>query len=265
MAVSRNIYVSDGVSKAFTVSTSIDSKSNVKVYYTVGEVDNVLLDNEYDILENIVITKEPIISGATVTILVSSDGSGLELPPSKLDEIYDSIDNINITAQHINNVDVVADNIEPTNNVGSYIQDVINTSTIKDDIVTVSADRENIIIVASDIDTTKESNSGDYGSITEQVTGYGGSSIIDTVADKIQDVTTNSTNMQHIVTNSNNINNIIGVDNNKNNIDNVADNKDNIDTVVSMQGKIDTILDNIDDINSLADNNNDLTINLGGL
>ena len=223
MAISQNEYISNGSNNTFTLSGTPLSKSHIKVYYQHNGSDIVLLDEEYDLLENIVIIKKPIPAGDKIIINVSSDGSGLDMPPSKLDTIYSSIDEIIINAENISSINTVSDNIDSVNNVNNKTNEIVELSNRKEKI-------DELYIRKNKIDELEDRKNK-----------------IDTlfdVKDKIDNLSSISDNIVSVSNVSNNINSIVSYSNDIKKIgENISDYNDS-GVVTNINLKPDDLLRN---------------------
>ena len=118
----------------------------------------------------------------------------LDIIINEIERVYDSTDNIDITANNINNVNTVADNIANVNTVAGDIDSVVTTATNIKDVNTVAQNKASLNITAANIEDIKTVSSikGDVHTVA------GNNTNVTTVATNISDVNTAASNMAAI-------------------------------------------------------------------
>lgn len=87
MAIVTHPFDGDGTTKNFTVSSTILSKSHVRVDLFYDSVDHEIPASDWDILSATVVFKTAPASGQVVKVTVSDDGSGLDTAPSDISDL----------------------------------------------------------------------------------------------------------------------------------------------------------------------------------
>ena len=118
----------------------------------------------------------------------------LDIFVNAIERVYESTDNIDITANNINNVNTVADNIANVNTVAVDIDSVVTTATNIKDVNTVAQNKASLNIAAANIEDIKSVSSikGDVHTVA------GNNTNVTTVATNISDVNTAATNIAAI-------------------------------------------------------------------
>ena len=118
----------------------------------------------------------------------------LDIFVNAIERVYESTDNIDITANNIKDVNTVADNIANVNTVAGDIDSVVTTATNIKDVNTVAQNKASLNITAANIEDIKTVSSikGDVHTVA------GNNTNITAVGNNISDVTTAATNIEAI-------------------------------------------------------------------
>jgi len=113
MAITTELFDGNGTDKNFTVSSTILSKSNVRIDFFYGstgsKLDGDAVDHEidaslWDVLSGTILFKTAPINGYEIRITVSSDGTGLTTAPSIYTDLLTNIGEVVIVANSIDEV-----------------------------------------------------------------------------------------------------------------------------------------------------------------
>jgi len=173
--ISEQTYTANGSQREFQVDGKILSDSHIAVWlidYTDTEnpVETRIPTAEYDVLGSIVLLDVAPANGITVSLKLSDNGEGIDIPPSSLSTISANISAVLTVDTNIGDINTVNDNITDVNTVATNITDV-NTN----------ADNINQIkIVADTINGGGSATGGQYyGSGLTKPIGFVGNSTIE--------------------------------------------------------------------------------------
>ena len=198
-SIDTEISIVSGISSDVTIVASLEPEVEALalIASNISTVSGIALDvSSVAAIDNEVAVVSGITSAISTVSSIASDVSTVSLIDDKVvmvvnsitnvETVSDNIDNVNITGSNIANINVVVDNISS--------------------IVTDSNNIGNINIVAEDLNYAGFSNIDDAGSITDIVeVSPGGTSLIETVANNIDEVVSVGTNIASVIVNATNI------------------------------------------------------------
>jgi len=129
MAVTTESFNSNGELKVFTVASTILSQSHCRVdfYYDDGSgelTDHAVASNLWDVINNSIVFKEAPDNGYIVKITISTDGEGLDTPPSDLSSLAAEINDVLNVNDNLETILEVNDNIDVIREVGESLPSV---------------------------------------------------------------------------------------------------------------------------------------------
>ena len=126
--ISEQAYIANGTQREFQVVGTILSDSHIGVwivdYSTIPVTETRLPTARYDVLGSTVLLDVPPQSGLTVSLVLTDNGEGIEIPPSEITDI----------SANINKIINVTDNIEYIITNSDNMQSIIDTASIKDEV-----------------------------------------------------------------------------------------------------------------------------------
>jgi len=225
----------DGTSRIFTVISPILSESHARVdLYYVDEgatdaTDHFVPPSEWDIINNSIVFKTPPAVGQVVKVSVSSDGEGLDVPPSAVTNVAAKLDEVVFVA---NNLDAVT---------------ICNS--IKDEIITVAGDKEAIESLFAD-KTTLDSLFTDKTTLDSL---YNDKATLDSLfTDKatLDSLFADKTTLDSLYNDKATLDRLYA---SITNIDTTATHISSVDTVATSIANVNTIANNVDDVTYFAD------------
>jgi len=247
MAITTESFNADGISKIFTLASTILSQSHCRVDFYYDDdgsgtaTDHEVPSNVWDVINNSIVFNDAPTDGYVVKITSSTDGEGLDTAPSIYSDIASIINEIVTVSDNTDNINIVSDN---TDNINTTADNITNVELIGNDL---SNDFEFIV---------------DNGSITEEVTGGSTTSAITTVSNNIANVNTLANDLNSVDSKitivATDIANVNTVSNNTANINIVSSNSTNINTVATDIVNVNTTADNIANVNTVSSNINDV-------
>lgn len=141
--ISEQAYIADGTQREFQVVGTILSDSHIGVwivdYSTTPVTETRLPTAHYDVLGSTVLLDVPPQAGLTVSLVLTDNGEGIEIPPSEITDI----------SANINKIINVSDNIEYIITNSYNMQSIIDTASIKDEVVDVADIKTQVVSVAN--------------------------------------------------------------------------------------------------------------------
>lgn len=142
--ISEQAYIADGTQREFQVVGTILSDSHIGVwiidYSTIPVTETRLPTAHYDVLGSTVLLDVPPQTGLTVSLVLTDNGEGIEIPPSEITDI----------SVNINKIINVSDNIEHIITNSDNMQSVIDTASIKDEVVDVADIKTQVVSISND-------------------------------------------------------------------------------------------------------------------
>lgn len=142
--ISEQAYIADGTQREFQVVGKILSDSHIGVwivdYSTTPVTETRLPTAHYDVLGSIVLLDVPPQAGLTVSLVLTDNGEGIEIPPSEITDI----------SANINKIINVSDNIERIITNSDNMQSIIDTASIKNEVVDVADIKTQVVSISND-------------------------------------------------------------------------------------------------------------------
>lgn len=142
--ISEQAYIADGTQREFQVVGTILSDSHIGVwivdYSTIPVTETRLPTAQYDVLGSTVLLDVPPQAGLTVSLVLTDNGEGIEIPPSEITDI----------SANINKIINVSDNIEHIITNSDNMQSIIDTASIKDEVVDVADIKTQVVSILND-------------------------------------------------------------------------------------------------------------------
>ena len=142
--ISEQAYIANGTQREFQVVGTILSDSHIGVwivdYSTIPVTETRLPTAHYDVLGSTVLLDVPPQSGLAVSLVLTDNGEGIEIPPSEITDI----------SVNINKIINVSDNIEHIITNSDNMQSIIDTANIKDEVVDVADIKTQVVSIFND-------------------------------------------------------------------------------------------------------------------
>lgn len=142
--ISEQAYIADGTQREFQVVGTILSDSHIGVwildYSTIPVTETRLPTAQYDVLGSTVLLDVPPQAGLTVSLVLTDNGEGIEIPPSEITDI----------SANINKIINVSDNIKHIITNSDNMQSIIDTANIKDKVVDVAYIKTQVVSISND-------------------------------------------------------------------------------------------------------------------
>ena len=197
--IDSEISIVSGISSDVSVAASLepDIQSLASIASDISTVSGIALDvSSVAAIDNEVIAVSGIASAIGTVSAIASDVSAVSLIDDKVVIVANSITSVETVSDSIANVNIAGNNIADINIV------VDNIASI----VTDSNNIGNINIVAEDLNYAGFSNIDDMGSILDPVeVSPSGTSLIETVANNIDEVSAVGVNIDAVIVNAQNI------------------------------------------------------------
>ena len=158
MAVTTEQFNADGTLTDFTVPSEILSKSHVRVDFYYDALDHEITAEQWDVFGSTVVFATAPTNGYVVKITTSTDGSGLDTPPSVAGDVAAIAAEIVIVAGMSTDISTIAPNIGEVTTVAADLAKGIGTNQVTDSSILNALTNANLAIASASAALVSETN-----------------------------------------------------------------------------------------------------------